>query len=549
MYPNISKFCARETLFVLLVWFLAVGASGAIAAAQQERTQVINEHLESDEIHPFDLVGLDPGDTLYALVEPVSGSLEPILALADPQTDLAELEEAYIHDVLEMIEQGREFQVLFPTFADRWFLTWNQGGGPQGALEYKVTGSGDYHLLLIGSYHKVLDRSLPSFGSYRLQVGLNAPQALSKDAPLAGKPFVSPSRDLRKRVQEHREILTTDQESLNLPLQTIDAGQTLYVYVETSEDELRPSVKLREYGSRLINFDNLDGEKRVATFEHRFDQADQNALLQVEFPSGLGESDGAGVRVLLGINTPEVLEGEAEERGRPVILEPLKVSVAIRVDQISSIDQKAENFSVVGSLIIDWVDPALAFNPATCRCSQKIFKRSNFRELAGERGMRQSGFIFFNQQGKRWIQEEDFFIWPDGSVRYFERFSVTLQAPDFDFRRFPFDTQTFYIRVVSLRGAQDVVFEPNAELNHVSDKLGEEEWLIKDWGVHVGFIELGDALHSELVFRLSAHRHINYYIVRIFLPLILLITVAWVTFFPYHYPYLSGVGVDSCWTH
>ena len=204
--------------------------------------------------------------------------------------------------------------------------------------------------------------------------------------------------------------------------------------------------------------------------------------------------------------------------------------MAIQVDQIASIRQKHENFTVVGELQLMWVDPKLAFNPISCKCNKKVYGASNFRVSASEKGIRLPGYIFLNQQGKRHSQEETITIRPDGSAIWYERFSVTLQAPDFDFRRLPFDVQRFFIRLSFLESAQHFVFVADPELNLVGEHLGEEEWIITSWKTGIGVTGVRDK-HSQFNFIMHAERHIMYYVGRIFIPLGLLITVAWVSFF------------------
>jgi hypothetical protein len=44
---------------------------------------------------------------------------------------------------------------------------------------------------------------------------------------------------------------------------------------------------------------------------------------------------------------------------------PTEVKVALQVDQVTDVDQKAENFTIVGSLIMQWNDSRMAFDPDT----------------------------------------------------------------------------------------------------------------------------------------------------------------------------------------
>jgi hypothetical protein len=234
----------------------------------------------------------------------------------------------------------------------------------------------------------------------------------------------------------------------------------------------------------------------------------------------------------VGINAPKVLTGNAVTRGSPLLKLPVQVRIGVKMQQITNVDQKSENFGVVASLMMEWHDPKLAFNTDECLCRYKIFKGDDFNRFASEKGIIWPDFTIFNQQGNRWIQNRIVVIWPDGKVLYFERFSVTLQAPDFDFRKFPFDTQQFFIRVDSVFPEEFIVFTDMEGYSEVGKQLGEEEWIITKFDTHITTETAStQRASSRFSFRFEAHRHLNYYIFRIILPLLIIILVSWFTFF------------------
>ena len=93
---------------------------------------------------------------------------------------------------------------------------------------------------------------------------------------------------------------------------------------------------------------------------------------------------------------------------------PIEVRIAIQVDQITEVNQKAENFAVVGNFIMIWQDSRFAFDQAECECENKIFSSSQFESFTRENELTWPRFLFDNQQGKRWIQEEVFLVRPRG---------------------------------------------------------------------------------------------------------------------------------------
>ena len=52
---------------------------------------------------------------------------------------------------------------------------------------------------------------------------------------------------------------------------------------------------------------------------------------------------------------------------------PLQVGIGIKIDQITSVDQKAENYGAVIVLRAEWIDPALAFDPEELGRDVQVF--------------------------------------------------------------------------------------------------------------------------------------------------------------------------------
>jgi hypothetical protein len=237
-------------------------------------------------------------------------------------------------------------------------------------------------------------------------------------------------------------------------------------------------------------------------------------------------------RLLTGLNSPEVLEGKAQETGRKVVKEPIEVELGLKLQQITGVDQIAENYGIVATLVMDWMDPALAFSPDECQCAFKLFTGEDFVGFVTDNDISWPEFTLFNQQGKRFTQNQVVLIRPDGQSTYFERFSATLQAPDFDFRSFPFDTQHFFIRIDSLFPEEFFVFSEKEGFSEVGQQLGEEEWTIGSSNIEVTTeVASTEQPTSSFNFSFEAHRHLSFYFIRIFIPIFIILAVSWVTFF------------------
>jgi len=210
------------------------------------------------------------------------------------------------------------------------------------------------------------------------------------------------------------------------------------------------------------------------------------------------------------------------------------VQIGIKLQQVTQVDQRAQNFGVVATILMQWHATALGYDPETdlCHCKLKVLKDGSFDQLLSEKGERWPEFTIFNQQGNRFAQNRGFVILPDGTTSYFERFSTTLQAPDFNFRRFPFDTQEFFIHVDSLYPEEFYVFKELEQYSEVATRLGQQEWVVESFDTFVSSVTASTrSITSRYSFRITAHRNRNYYIFRILIPITVILLVGWATFF------------------
>lgn len=211
---------------------------------------------------------------------------------------------------------------------------------------------------------------------------------------------------------------------------------------------------------------------------------------------------------------------------------PIEVQTGLKVLRISQVNSQDENFTVLSSLRMDWTDPGLAFSPDSCNCTVKLYSDKEVDRFLADVQSRWPAFTFFNQLGNRWVQSRAAAIWPDGRARYAENFNTTFQA-DFNFRKYPFDTQTFpiYLDLVYPTTAYSMTVLPGYSV--VDPEHGEDEFIISNFTTTVSTVTPSgaDTPVSRLTFSFTAPRHLNYCFLQVFLPIVLIILISWFTFF------------------
>lgn len=478
------------------------------------------------------LPNLKRGQTVYAYAQGTSGDLDPLLLFSDDTLDRSTIANQFNSDVKQAISAGRDPLEVIPEFASQYFLAWDDdsGSGYAAALEYRIPADGDYKLAVITTASK------PTSGQYRLLVGINSPEVLTGSAPVTGDPIalVDTVNTLANvAVQEITGTLTLEDPTTFFELNPVKAGDTLYVYGQAIDGDMVPVITLTDFGDKPLATGNFGGEQPEATLQYAFDEDGNDFRLTVRACCADGSRQTSGdFRLLVGTNAPELLTGQADVTGPPVARLPKTVKAGIKLQQITGIDQKAENFGAVASLRLQWQDPALAFSPDSCKCRFKIFRGDSFSQFISSNNINWPEFTLFNQQGNRWTQNRVVVVTPNGSATYFERFSTNFQAPDFNFEQFPFDKQDFYIRVDSIYPEEFFVFENDPAFTEIGNELGEEEWyIINSYTFVTSQIESTQSTTSRYSFFFDARRHLSFYIFRIFVPLGIIIIISWITFF------------------
>jgi hypothetical protein len=506
---------------------------GAVSsdAAARPQVQVLDGEATPPAFRLYRIRGLQEGQTLSVNVTATSGNLDPMAALLRPEADpqaLASPEE--LRSLVDSLSQDRPPTEVSREILQRHALAWNDDyqGYYHAAFSTRVPEDGEY-LLAVGS-----SLVRPSAGSYRLTVGIEAPDVLSGAAEERGLPFVTPVEEAGARevgIESLTGELKPGQDGHFYHLAELPANHTFYAYAERVSGDLRPELTLFDQSDKPLAYGNFLGSEPRAVLEYRLPRESEGYRLWISGKAASGAWTSGEFRLLLGLNAQEVRRGEGRPRGRALSQEPIPVGIGVKLQQITQVDQKATNFGAAGTLAMHWRDPALAFNPSEIPGRFKVFTGDAFAAEMTRQGRIWPQFTIVNQQGERWVQNRVVVIRPDGETAYLERFSTTLQAPDFDFRDFPFDVQRFFIQVDLLTPEWMFVLRDIEGYSEVGGTLGEEEWVITGFDTSFAKSDVLNRPVSRFNFEFSAKRHIAYYFFRILLPLTVIITVSWILFF------------------
>lgn len=526
LIPNYIRLFLSTTFLVLIFLFGVQDVTAQSDDKSQPKVQELSGLVEDDSITIYRLQNMEEGQQLYVRMENTSGNLDPFIMLFYGDNNPWDISDKLNAAIDQVITEGGDPLEILPEIFNEISLVWNDDFGTSLAAAFEFTIPADDTYLLVAAGAPYTD----SFGSYRLQIGVHEPSVLdgtarpTRDTIAVLDPTVSRGGD---KVQVVSGVISQDEPLETYTLEPLSAGQTLYAFVETESGDLKPTLIIQSFNGKPLRGANLAGTESSTSTQLNIGNNIQNLKLSIGNNPNLDKLTTGSYRLVIGTNDPGVLTGNVQPKGRPLISAPIEVRVGSKLIQITNIDQLNERFGAVAELRMEWEDPHLAFNPEQCQCEFKTFTGDAFKKFADENEIPIPEFSIFNQQGNRWIQNQNAAIFPDGRAIYQEHYTTDLQAPLFNFRKFPFDTQRLYIQAKSLPGENFFIYTDPEELSSIGKLLGEEEWYITDSWTEI----TSEDEHSTHWLYFTVTRHLNFYIFRIIIPLVLVIIVSWFTFF------------------
>lgn len=368
-----------ETAVLLLILVSALGCfSAAPIHAQADDAkpvwiQKFDGSLDYDQSDTYLIPNLSAGDTLYIYAAGTSGDLDTFVGVG--RGDVTDTIGTEISDAVRIPVSTPNRQDAITNALQRLLLANDDDGGKgyDSALSFVVPAEGSYTLLIRSSYAR------RTFGGYRLLVGINSPAILTGHAePTGNPPMIERQSSQKDRAVQEITGTTPDAVSYEVfQLQKINAGDTLYVYLETADGTSQPTAMLQDFVGKQIRDESAPSGANAAHFEYTFPEAVSGYQLII-LPHGTLAATGGAYRLLIGLNAPEVLTGNAAQTDRKITADPVPVYIWLTIDQISNVDQRNENFTIVGSLYLRWQYPLRAFRPVLCACATKSFLDDDF---------------------------------------------------------------------------------------------------------------------------------------------------------------------------
>lgn len=237
-------------------------------------------------------------------------------------------------------------------------------------------------------------------------------------------------------------------------------------------------------------------------------------------------ADAAESAAPAGITMPEVdpLLTPPNEDG-----ERIPVQIALRIINLSDIDEVTQRFKVVAYLMASWKDPRLAFTPKAAWEKFRVYRVDDVWT---------PHFDFANGVVPHSAFDVTLRAFPDGTVKYYERSSAEL-SNTFYLRAFPFDRQRLEIFVhppISQAAVVNFVGAAGDASMSVEARVYSSlaQWAIV--GIQASAEQIGvfntapSETTTQMRFAIEVQRKSNFYIWKVFLPLLLMVILSWTVF-------------------
>jgi hypothetical protein len=203
--------------------------------------------------------------------------------------------------------------------------------------------------------------------------------------------------------------------------------------------------------------------------------------------------------------------------------QPTPVSLGFYLLNLGKINQTEETFDISGLLTTSWRDLRLAFDP-------KKTGENVRRCAAGQIWIPELTIVNAAALQRRSLIQLS--VHPDGTVKCVEFLSVTVSS-DFNFRKFPFDSQSamiiweplsYEVQPVTLVG------NPAAEGISQDSYVSLSEWEILNVHSEFGERKRNSQSIPRATFEMTLKRHSGFYLFKILLPLSLISIISWTAF-------------------
>ena len=227
------------------------------------------------------------------------------------------------------------------------------------------------------------------------------------------------------------------------------------------------------------------------------------------------------IQLVRSAEPPALIERPEAEKG------PTQVSVGIWIVDINNIDSAQQNFTADIAIVLRWKDVRLAHTGTGA-----------MHYALSEIWTPRVGIANETSSVVRKLPESAE-VEPDGTVIYRQLYVGSFSQP-LRLQSFPFDRQIFHIQFVAIRYQPDeVAFVPDEnwirdgvqQAAGISPSLTLADWTVEKWDAKASVYALTPRMqYSGYVFEFTARRNVEYYILKVILPLVLIVMMSWSVF-------------------